>query len=1197
MAKEQQHIILSTSDNDEKKISRKVVEKQRRRQMSLLYESLRSSLPFELTKGKHSASDVIDDAVNYIQFLEQKVNDLQIKRKNKEMVNSSLFETGTEPDHSGAPVKCVNIRLNAVGMEIVICSGLEEDSSPLSELLEILPEEGCDVVSYNSSRFNGRIFHNIKSEVKDLISLDLARLQRKLDHAILSRRLDIQHMDPGVRKARDFSKTETGGASTLENELSIKEEPLSLMRIRDFISLLLSYPVKLEEKGILKVWINAFSEWRTQLLSADDHAVTDTPWHILTRKALTCVEGLVPAEIISQIERGKRSIFSYNNDVIPDAILDLSVDLAVEQLIQTLFSGDYYARNAHHVRLSTRNFVEKRSVVKKITAALEDKHSMFGTDKDFHRAMWIDASKYESDAEIQIQEEINTMMAGVLTEEDKVLHVKEEMGSNRILVILIDGNNDKKLNPQKVHFPTGIVVFITTESSEEEEKGNEFTITCTADLNIRTQDHLLPWQVLCYFAGSSMVHLSSTIQRIAVQIVEECHGHLLAIVLVAESLKNVEDVKQWKLALSKVKNMNHSYDYIYQESDPIGIRRVMVNAFINCVWEGMNSTQKLCLEHCLFVHKIKVGVPDETLMTDWVSNESADTQDSRGTKLKFTGEEAEYDMRELLDRSVLLRRENSYVYLPTETYDVIKLLHTWNPSIIKHGAFELTEAPYIGRLRGLIRIELMENKICELPQSPDCPKLQVLLLQGNIELIDIPDSFFDNMPLLRYLDLSKTSIRDLPPSISKLTELKKFYLRSCDLFVELPPIIGQLKKLQELDLDQTLITHLPKEVGELINLKRLILCFDQELGYGYEGNQISSSTIIPPGVISNLTQLNYVSINVDPEDERWNENLTNILSEIFELERLETVNIYVPKAELLELIPAQKSLNFRLVVGHHKQRFISRVTPQMEQKFKHYECSVKFVNGVNVPNGVRMNLRRFRALYLDRHMTMKSLNDFELKNLQRLGLCILAECNEMETIVDGSYLHDEPALPNLEYLIVFYMKNLRSICEGPKPSFLYLKSIALHTCPKLSTIFTLDSLKNFSLLEELIVEDCPKVTTLINHNSSEHERSVFLPRLRMIVLLYLPELVNIFNGLHIGPYIEKMGFYNCPKLKSLSKSELSSKSLRMIRGELRWWETLEWNVEEWGDADRPNFLDLFFSSIDEDADLMTQLAGITIKPN
>ncbi|KAL2324469.1 hypothetical protein Fmac_023527 [Flemingia macrophylla] len=187
MAEENQHIILATSDNDEKKIIRREVEKQRRTHMSVLCASLRSSLPFELIKGKRSASDHIGEAVNYIQGLKQKVDALQVKRDRlKQKVNSSLVETVIEvPDHSVAVVKCVNINPTPGGVEVAICSGFAEGNFPLSELMEILLQEGCDVVSCVSTNANGRIFHTIKSEVEDLTRLDLAKLQQKLDHAIL----------------------------------------------------------------------------------------------------------------------------------------------------------------------------------------------------------------------------------------------------------------------------------------------------------------------------------------------------------------------------------------------------------------------------------------------------------------------------------------------------------------------------------------------------------------------------------------------------------------------------------------------------------------------------------------------------------------------------------------------------------------------------------------------------------------------------------------------------------------------------------------------------------------------------------------------------------------------------------------------------------------------------------------------------
>ncbi|WJX14618.1 hypothetical protein P8452_04853 [Trifolium repens] len=155
-------------------------------QMSILCSSLRSSLPLELIKGKRSVSDHIGEAANYVQFLKQNINELETKRdKLKEMASLSMVETGKELSSDPSRlVKCVKINLIQGGVEIVICSGFEDFSSRLSDLMKIILEEGC-VVHCVTNQVNGKIFHTIKSDVKDLTCLNLARLQYKLDHAIL----------------------------------------------------------------------------------------------------------------------------------------------------------------------------------------------------------------------------------------------------------------------------------------------------------------------------------------------------------------------------------------------------------------------------------------------------------------------------------------------------------------------------------------------------------------------------------------------------------------------------------------------------------------------------------------------------------------------------------------------------------------------------------------------------------------------------------------------------------------------------------------------------------------------------------------------------------------------------------------------------------------------------------------------------
>lgn len=81
-------------------------------------------------------------------------------------------------------------------------------------------------------------------------------------------------------------------------------------------------------------------------------------------------------------------------------------------------------------------------------------------------------------------------------------------------------------------------------------------------------------------------------------------------------------------------------------------------------------------------------------------------------------------------------------------------------------------------------IFLMDNKFSRLHEKPSCPKLVTLFLQNNINLRSIPDSFFENMPLLQVLDLSQSGIKPSPPSsLFKLRKLKKLILWDCHFWL------------------------------------------------------------------------------------------------------------------------------------------------------------------------------------------------------------------------------------------------------------------------------------------------------------------------------------------------------------------------------------------------------------------------------
>jgi disease resistance protein RPS2 len=268
------------------------------------------------------------------------------------------------------------------------------------------------------------------------------------------------------------------------------------------------------------------------------------------------------------------------------------------------------------------------------------------------------------------------------------------------------------------------------------------------------------------------------------------------------------------------------------------------------------------------------------------------------------------------------------------------------------------------------------------------------------------------------------------------------------------------------------------------------------------------------------------------------------------------------------------------------KRIISRVSHDLEFELERWERYLKYINGVGVPREIQNVLQHATAFFLDRHATAKMLSNFGIQNMENLKCLVMGECNEVQVIIDEeddcneivseSYGTKKIVLGSLEYMYIYYMKSLRSIWAGSvqQNSLFHLKSLALRTCPQLTTIFTQGLLANLCNLEELKVEDCPSINSIVSCKiSAEHKTSCFLPNLKKISLHYMPGLVSISSGLHIAPKLEWLSFYNCPKLKNPFIEEVSSQDLKKIKGKRSRWEALEWR------NGHPGFLDEIFVPI------------------
>ncbi|CAH1443719.1 unnamed protein product [Lactuca virosa] len=715
----------------------------------------------------------------------------------------------------------------------------------------------------------------------------------------------------------------------------------------------------------------------------------------------------------------------------------------------------------------------------------------------------------------------------------------------------------------------GTVQIVITSGSE-----NAY---CPVDIEIRVEDHLLPWILFSTNVDLETVGKYSEIQQMAAQLIEKCNGHLLAIILLARALRGVVDVGVWVLALhelSSLENPSSSSSSLEKpssySSSQMGVTNDVMVRVLRFIWSRMESLSQRCIVQ-FASHYIGSKIKKFSLINSW-------TKDGL-----VKGEQEAESVFEDIIRSFLIEqvggncvRMRNEIRVILVTYFVESLPRGYGHYPKQDGS-EPNKMPNIEESDAW-EIHLSNNIISELPNNPNCPLLVNLFLHFNQDLTDIPVTFFDNMPSLQVLDLSSTSINCLPSSISKLTALGKLFIRDCDLLMELPPEIGALKNLKVFDSEGTQLVCLPEQFGSLTKLECL------KFSLYKQSNQ--SMQIILAAVLSKLLRLKELSICVDLYGEWWEDEVKLIINILPKFRKLKSLTLYFPTTELLGIFMETKSWrkvpiyqhlsNFGFIVGHIQQRMISRVPLDLHRTFVKRPKCFTYTNGEEDLEAISMALTDVAALFLDRHWTLQSLSALGLVEMEKLKFCLLSECNEMLQIVNGRHLEDffvRSVLGSLQHLSIHYMKSLICIWNGPIHSrcLSNLKTLAMHSCPELRTIFTQGLLESLTCLECLIVEDCSMINSLVSLGSYNSTSTRYLPSLKKISLLHLPELVSISRGISIAPRLVSLVVYDCPKLEKLSYMKAFDNDIKEIKGENEWWDALKWCEPEWTRG-RPNYL-------------------------
>ncbi|KAL0824813.1 hypothetical protein Bca101_048490 [Brassica carinata] len=155
---------VSTDNNDMEKMMHREIERQRRQEMASLYASLRSLLPLHFIQGKRSTSDQVNEAINYITYLEKKIKELSLRRD-----ELMLLSRGTRLDDSKDEMETMNhvvVRQCLVGVEIVLSSRSCRGQPRLSSVLQVLSENGLCLLNSTSSIVDDRLIYTLQAGVK-----------------------------------------------------------------------------------------------------------------------------------------------------------------------------------------------------------------------------------------------------------------------------------------------------------------------------------------------------------------------------------------------------------------------------------------------------------------------------------------------------------------------------------------------------------------------------------------------------------------------------------------------------------------------------------------------------------------------------------------------------------------------------------------------------------------------------------------------------------------------------------------------------------------------------------------------------------------------------------------------------------------------------------------------------------------------
>ncbi|XP_058075714.1 disease resistance protein RPS5-like [Magnolia sinica] len=531
------------------------------------------------------------------------------------------------------------------------------------------------------------------------------------------------------------------------------------------------------------------------------------------------------------------------------------------------------------------------------------------------------------------------------------------------------------------------------------------------------------------------------IPALAVKITKECKGLPLALITIGQAMACKKTPQEWKHAISVLSTSKPPSEISGMEDEML-LR-------LKFSYDNLGGDMiKSCFLYCALFPE-DYSIDKEELIDFWIGEGFLDGWDDDLDEAHNKG----HDIIGRLKTACLLD-SGSDEKTEVKLHDVIRDLALWiasecgkkkNRFLVRAGV-GLTHAPVVERWKEAERISLMNNDIREVTEIPQCPNLLTLMLQRNLYFTKFHTDFFQFMPLLRVLDLSMSSI------------------------VELPAGIGNLAELRYLNLSHMMVTSLPEEIGNLVKLKHLDLEYTTSLH------------TIPQGAISRLSELRVMNLYYSYS--KWEEGSGLDMSELESLERLNHLNLSLSNVHALErllcssklrnvtryvyltdltisnqlssVFTAMKSLQ-RLTLRRCNGLVEVTISGYAKKDDDYPVSSLEWLDLWELPhlNCIRVGRGCFRNLHSIRIESCDKLKKiYGLLQLESLETILIEDCNELEEVM-GTVIPDDEVgdigLMQLKRITLGYLSELTSICSYAL-HFPSLEEIDVINCPKLKKL-------------------------------------------------------------------------------------------------------------------------------------------------